>query len=44
MIIKDQAYKNAMAQPLRNHSYMIVTIGAINQVAQKRAVVTSDVL
>lgn len=37
MIKKDTAYKNAMAQPLRNHSYMIVTIGAINQVAQKNA-------
>ena len=36
-----RAYKQQMEQYLRNHSYCVVTIGAINQLAQANAYITS---
>ena len=42
MLEASRAYKQQMAQHLRNHSYCIVTIGAINQLAQQNAYVSGD--
>lgn len=42
MLETSRAYKQQMEQPLRNHSYCIVTIGAINQQAQRNASVSGD--
>lgn len=41
MIKAPLAYKQQMEQHLRNHSYCLVTIGAINQLAQANAQITS---
>lgn len=41
MLKASSAYKEAMKKKYRNHSYAIVTIGVINQVAQKNASVGS---
>lgn len=41
MLSATKAYKQAMDKPYRNHSYVMVTIGVINQVAQKRAYIGS---
>ena len=35
-------YKEAMKKPIRNHSYMIVTLGVINQDAQRSASVNDQ--
>lgn len=35
-------YKEAMKKPIRNHSYMIVTLGVINQDAQRSASVSDQ--
>ena len=37
-----RAYKQQMEQYLRNHSYCVVTIGAINQLAQANASISSE--
>ena len=42
MLEASRAYKQQMAQHLRNHSYCIVTIGAINQLAQQNAYVSGN--
>jgi len=42
MLSASKAYKQQMEQPLRNHSYMTVTIGAINQLAQRDCAVSSN--
>lgn len=42
MLAASRAYKQQMEQYLRNHSYCRVTIGAINQLAQKSISVSSD--
>ena len=43
MISMPAAYKQAMDAKYRNQSYMLVTIGIINQVAQKDCLLyTSD--
>lgn len=36
-----QEYKDSMKRPIRNHSYMVVSIGMINQEAQRSAMVES---
>ena len=42
MLAASRAYKQQMEQYLRNHSYCRVTIGAINQLAQKSISVSGD--
>lgn len=42
MQLATTAYKQQMEQHLRNHSYCVVTIGAINQLAQQNARITSE--
>lgn len=42
MLTVSNAYKQQMDKRLRNHSYMMVSIGAINQLAQKNASIASD--
>ena len=42
MLTASRTYKQQMEQHLRNHSYCRVTIGAINQLAQKNISVSSD--
>ena len=42
MLVASRIYKQQMEQYLRNHSYCRVTIGAINQLAQKSISVSGD--
>ena len=42
MLIASRTYKQQMEQYLRNHSYCRVTIGAINQLAQKNISVSGE--
>lgn len=42
MLTASRTYKQQMEQYLRNHSYCRVTIGAINQLAQKSVAVSGD--